>query len=1344
MITQLIAWTALPNGHEKDFVKLSVFVSPRLWTDENLPKPELQQFPDLRRWTEKAAHLAFQVTMDSGWQTEVKPDPIALNPDLWESLFNDHTYVRPYEFPDYSGRPIHTFPVGNVVSYLKGIYQNIGVQSPAALPGLPVSQQPNPDLGRLIDDVGDILRSRQEDRDRWIDSLMGEIKVFQPGHLYKNLGFKNMTEQDFYQVNRFYSRKENAEPYLPKPDPSLVPPRPEKPELDFHQALGSLGDHPLTLRKLGIILDLLIPIDEIGPGHGGSMIRVDPIWDTGDPPEAFHLDRSAWTHFILTDDLFLAHPRPASRLHNGLLNLRGINDRLENMEQEFHLLQVDPDGLAMKALDFAGTMQALTIKMDSNEAAIDTQEEVGLPSTQTGGLALVRSGRAFHLHQHFAADQTNNIDLMADNLKLFADDLLRGYRVDIFDDTTGLWNSLCRREGKYIFHNTGLEVSIDDEDDEGYVKSASTTSKDEATSDLYFHEVMFKWNGWSLVAQRPGKTIVREETSPGHIEEVVKPVRNEPETEFRLETAIKAKPSSLPSLRFGRRYRMRVRACDIAGNSLPYTTDEEAEATEPVQFGRYEPIAPPTLVLRSRLTEGESTERMVIRSNYKHSTEEYVLLPDVQAATAGKEYVSYKPGNERHVVPPKTSQLMAELHSAFDAYFTPARFEEGYRVALKEEGTLFHKQIVDIATGNKVDLPDKNQIEIIQAPPNSQGETPDQYVIHAEETLVLPYLPETIGRGVSFRGLPGVAINGTAGIESLALPDQTLILKVPFDLNWPEAIPFRLRLEEHLGHMEGRNCSETLDPPDAPPKWDPDRRLLTVYLPKGQVARVLYSTHPGKDPSGNQDLDQLGIWQWLLETGVDPDWLSEFALAGAHWMISPFRQLVLVHAVQQPLCEPQIQKLSAARNLGDTFARLSGQFYLSVKSTSQLALLAEWEEWADEKSKKGPERVNGEGQAFELRIEEGHPDNLSNKFWERNRHEFGDTRHRLVNYHLVGTTRFRDYFPPEITGDERNITRIGAKFQVRVPNSARPAAPKLVYILPAYRWTDDRSEENVLDPHLWQSLERRRLGNALRIYLERPWYSSGDDEKLGLVLWPNKSGGFNNYVNLVSLMGMDPVRRSNHPAGVLTLDHFTNNDPSSRFGLTLDEVSSPQMGVAAFNVEYNEKRQLWYSDILFNPEMATSYYPFVRLAFVRYQPWSIDHAHLSRVLLADFMQLPPDRTLQIHFRDERTFSLVVSGHATADRASNRMEVTLEGHDPLIPDELGWTPLQIPGKANPQVLKLSPLDLDQYLWRWTGDLTLPANRDSEPMRIVVKEYERYQADPPQTWGERVVYADIVYV
>jgi len=62
-------------------------------------------------------------------------------------------------------------------------------------------------------------------------------------------------------------------------------------------------------------------------------------------------------------------------------------------------------------------------------------------------------------------------------------------------------------------------------------------------------------------------------------------------------------------------------------------------------------------------------------------------------------------------------------------------------------------------------------------------------------------------------------------------------------------------------------------------------------------------------------------------------------------------------------------------------------------------------------------------------------------------------------------------------------------------------------------------------------------------------------------------------------------------------------------------------------VYFDNERQLWFCDI--EIQAGASYYPFVRLALARYQPCAIPEAHLSNIVLADFMALTPDRSLSV-------------------------------------------------------------------------------------------------------------------
>ena len=1349
-IEQQITWTVLPNGiDKKKNARLSIFVSPRLSTNENLPRPELKQFDDFFGWPKRLVGIGFRLRMNSGWSLELKPDLTTLDPDLWSELFPKDTFVRPYQFPDYSQRVLHTYPVRNVAAYLKNTYQTVGVETPGELPGLITSGHPSTALWDLSQQIGDVLerRKRSDKQGRLLpdpfEYVLHELKVLVPGRRYG--AFSSQVEQDFYQVNRFYSRPEaDTGPHLEKPDPSLVPKPPEVPDLDFHQALSALGDQPAVLRALGIILELRVPLEKLLDNGGGTQIWVEPL-EGEQPFAAYNQHLTPRTSFLLGEKIFQPAPRPGSQITKGMLNLKGVDDNLENTSASFHLIEIDPDGAAIKALDFAGTLRRVT-RHEGTDMGTDIPQEMGLPALQSGGLALVQNGRAYSLFQHFQADLTRNTGLLANNLVLYADDLLRGYRVDIYDEQSSTWHSLMQRVGQVVFPASAKALPLADE---GYVKAASTTSQDDQDSDLYFHETMFKWNGWSLAAPRPGKVIVRVEEPAGsgqYVEKVLAPselpdVRPAP-LPFPMETELKAAPGTLPRLRFGRSYRLRARTADLAGNSLPPEIDIDLPATAKVRYGRYEPIAPPAVVPRELPAEGESLEHLVIRSNYKTSAKDYANDPQVAAITATKPYLTYREANERHIAAPKTSQLMAEQHGMFDPFFLPGQAENGYRLALKEYGSLLDDKIWNPALNDYEPILPSGSVELVKMP-----EPPHevQYALHHEHPLRLPYLPDPLARGAALRFLPDLIDGGTPGLEVVQLPDNSLVLKVPFDMKWPDSMPFLIRLEEKPGEMPPGApldaCSEKFPADPLPPVWDADKRILTVYLPKGEQVRVRYSTFPGKDESGQPDLALLGVWQWLLEhPAADHGLLERYALNGAHWMISPYRTLNLVHAVQQPLCEPVIDMLGWMRQEGETFVTLGGRLILNTKSTGKLDLQAEWNEPVDDLTEDKYKIVSGKAHAFELRIDYTDPNLFPDKQWENRQHEFGDTRHRYVSYHLEATTRYREYFPPEITRDPKNIQRIGPKKSIHVPSSARPAALKPLYILPTYRWSDDLPD----DPEvLWDEMTSTRWGNSLRVYMERPWFLTGDDEKLGVVLWPDAAGGFENYQKYVSLMGQDPIHSSNPPHAVLQQQHFPNRHALSRDNLLLRELPATNVNVAAFDVAYNEDRGLWYSDLFFDTQMSTSYYPFVRLALARYQPYSVQDVELSPVVLADFIQLAPDRHLTVRFHGEQFISFTVRGYGPGERTSNYVTATLQIHDPGIPGELGWV-----DATNSGSIYGTPTNQPNY-WIFNGRMPLPFARGSQPMRLLVQEYETYVVDreyyfaksiPPK--GSRVVYADTV--
>ena len=91
--------------------------------------------------------------------------------------------------------------------------------------------------------------------------------------------------------------------------------------------------------------------------------------------------------------------------------------------------------------------------------------------------------------------------------KMFAEDMVRGYRIDIWDNVTKQWHSLCQRKATYDIADGAAMVDVPRE--EGTVRLAATTSPDEKSNEeiIWLHEAVLSWGGWSLCVPPPGKTI---------------------------------------------------------------------------------------------------------------------------------------------------------------------------------------------------------------------------------------------------------------------------------------------------------------------------------------------------------------------------------------------------------------------------------------------------------------------------------------------------------------------------------------------------------------------------------------------------------------------------------------------------------------------------------------------------------------------------------------------------------------------------------------------------------------------------------------------------------------------
>jgi hypothetical protein len=250
----------------------------------------------------------------------------------------------------------------------------------------------------------------------------------------------------------------------------------------------------------------------------------------------------------------------------------------------------------------------------------------------------------------------------------------------------------------------------------------------------------------------------------------------------------------------------------------------------------------------------------------------------------------------------------------------------------------------------------------------------------------------------------------------------------------------------------------------------------------------------------------------------------------------------------------------------------------------------------------------------------------------------------------------------------------------------------------------------------------------------------------------------------VTAWGADPIWESAVPEQTPTVAAFPRHTGSDD-GLTLAELpASVAVAVAAHDVYFDRSRKLWYCDI--EIDAGDSYFPFVRLALARYQAHSLAGAHLSRVVMTDFIQLTPDRTADIVLCGSGAAEVTVRGYSgrnilaglarpsflpadlapVDDTAPNTtVRVTLERRHPGVPGELGWERV---GSEVTLAAKNSGFDVT-----WSGTIPVPEQAlEAGRYRLLVTEVETYLRDliagdpmvstsPLDYVRERVVYADI---
>jgi hypothetical protein len=296
------------------------------------------------------------------------------------------------------------------------------------------------------------------------------------------------------------------------------------------------------------------------------------------------------------------------------------------------------------------------------------------------------------------------------------------------------------------------------------------------------------------------------------------------------------------------------------------------------------------------------------------------------------------------------------------------------------------------------------------------------------------------------------------------------------------------------------------------------------------------------------------------------------------------------------------------------------------------------------------------------------------------RHRFTTSQAAKLGLELEAHSRFEHMLLRETAPKEPAlkpvdpITRPGAKSEIWLPATRAPDPIDRKSLLPAFVWTERFDGTDI---------ERR---TKVRIRVKRPWFSSGEGEKLAIVLWPpeivdplrrdeiardvardlvKSQGGvtaYKEYKNFedsdlgpggqfVTRWGSDAIRHGPVQTGYfMPLEAFRDALPDGNADLVArvqmpiprgdndddataaSKISSPVpqntmlVSLVAYEPLFDMANESWYVDAEISSLALAN--PFVRLGLVRYQKHAPPEWQVSEPIV-EFIQLLPRRHVVI-------------------------------------------------------------------------------------------------------------------
>jgi len=1352
MILETVLFTALPTARKGGDLFASVLVSPQLSGEEGNPKRlPLSRYQDFRAgaWAVIARGIEWQLTLR--WSVDdrqedyldaerISADP---DPDLFALMFPNDMPVDPFVFRNPGAAQIVSYPAARLAADVDRVQEQVARQSPEERPRLDslVTRPTGPDSEyvKLPLDGFVLDPQRQAKFALEIDQVLATNGV-----LTTPAAGAEGTARSIAMLEEMLRPSLQAGALR----------KPLWPDLDFHQVVSLLQSHPNLLRRLGLLVDLRIPITRIRNNTGTPRVYAMVDWPPVYDPDAIGLDITTAFPRVktnLTADYFRPMPRSADLTDRGFASLTNAQAITSTIESE----------VVGTSVDATGTARIWSRDLET----YGTPDRRGLPARHSSGVEIVRPDEASRWRSRMssAADLHETL-ASGDDLFLDAEDVLMGYRVDVRRAGERTWHSLHRRHGTltpYIGKQPAEPIDLGD--DEGWSETAASANpEDEVDGELTkirIRETLAQWSGWSLSLPAPGRALddgdrPSDPTTADQATDLIASMHG------TIDYAAPASGAKLPTLRFAKaEYEARLRWVDVGGNSL----EPSADGGSILRFGyrRHDPVASPDLYLTGVPEWSESVDTMVLRT--------------------GNQASSARNSTQRWIAPPRAAAFFCLMHGVFDD--ADGRPKAGLYATIAE------RENAAIAT-------------------QSTGVGDVVYV--PSDPGAVPYLPDPMAGGLFVRGGPkrGATYDtevslGYAGNWPAVQAASIEAVRARPGANRTRTSGEKIKVELEPGRVARLRLSHSLTNDDLQlmdlwqriqrfgnaararkgAYWQltPDRIVTVVHAvqrpvsapefvksPKNRRWRVQRAAGDSSarmlgsltvDAPSTESVDMIGTRTYAIDNGPG---------TGAPRVVSN-ADMGVVGTVSIPDPAPgggeqRIDGLKLRAAFADTTRQ---QVTLTALGKSRFAEYFRTSITASASTRRitlnggapvvpGSVRVNyttfdanfqavnrvGQESAYSVDADTGVLTILTN----------ASADEQIPSNALLTIS----FVPGPVTkvSTDASVPKALRRGSLTVPSSARPLPVEAQWILPAFAWSDSTRGD---------TRTSTREGGWLRLYLARPWFTSGIGEELAIVLQPANGGRNDARDALVTQWALDPINRGgNLPGGSRQFPKRTHFD--SR--LIARNVQLAEMDAAVDLVRYrvggadsagrisgfDDERDMYYVDVQL--DSAEAYRPFVRLALARYQPISVDGLQLGPVALVDVVQLEPDRFASVTISGggvKQTARVSLSGSTYASNEAGQgpgvARAILERYDgptgPKINSALSaaWTQLQ--------TVTMRPAARGQNTATWTGALTVPKSRPAGRYRVVVEQFEQIRTDgvagnTGKQVGERFVHQDILVI